>query len=665
MFDALLATLVFSITLLGIFWLPGWLLFRFWLEIRPLTTWELLVLSFALSIGLLDMGMLTMDALDIPITAYSIIGSVGTLLILFIGSRLLSRWWKIKRNPTHTLHTNDEPEELHASHFTRREGWLFLSMCFIMLALQTMALSETTLPTATDLGHHMYWVKSIVLNHDLPHYVKTDLVTLSDGTVTLGDPHPIADFIVGEHLPLAALALISGQDVTSAFPTLFLSIIHLLSIFATLILVWRIGNEFYERFKSYRPAHLVLGTFFLLGPLFALASPHMKFVTGGVIGNLFGNLFIPLVLWAFFRAFHEKKFQFFGLGIFFSFLLAYTHHLSTLVLVFILIGIVIAMCLLKWTAMKRYLTLLWDFLKRPPLILLFLVIIGFVLFIAVPSYLDSEAIGSALGTPTKTTRTGLSFYQLTTSIGLAKVAFGCAGLVLLLSLALRTALGSAVLVGWTSILLVMTLFPHLLLLDIPSNRIGSYLVYPLACTAALIFLWIPMIFRRANDPQELGHSPLALWLYGIGILVVLGSNGWYENGNSYPDRSYQAETLLETKSASDYLARFAPEDALILKDHNYLVGDSWMKLSFMRDYNFPLSRGFFSRYTEGGSRREHCTLLMISAPNTPEGERCFESTHVRYLVVNPKIDSAQFEKSASFSKVFTSASVSIYERRAD
>jgi hypothetical protein len=39
-----------------------------------------------------------------------------------------------------------------------------------------------------------------------------------------------------------------------------------------------------------------------------------------------------------------------------------------------------------------------------------------------PTYIETQAVGTALGTPTKTTRTGLSFYQITFSSGEARVA---------------------------------------------------------------------------------------------------------------------------------------------------------------------------------------------------------------------------------------------------
>jgi hypothetical protein len=88
-----------------------------------------------------------------------------------------------------------------------------------------------------------------------------------------------------------------------------------------------------------------------------------------------------------------------------------------------------------------------------------------------------------------------------------------------------------------------------------------------------------------------------------------------------------------------------------------------MKLFFMRGYEYPLSRGFFKRYEDETKPREQCTLLMISTPNLPEGKRCYEDLLVNLIAVNPAYDAAQFEKSSSFSRIYTGDLIHIYERK--
>ncbi len=655
MLDAIISTLSLGISSCALLVFPGWFVIRVVLSLKNLSSWETALFSLGLSIGILDITLLLLDrfgiTLDrIPITS----GIVGLLTVLFFLQKMWSRYRNVP--PIKLSHEPKVPGS-----FSRTEGYLLLVMIIITVFIRSLALLDTALPSATDLGHHMYWVQKITLEQAIPTYEKIDLQRELDGSLVLTQAHPIADFIVGEHLPIATLSVFTNLSVFSALPPLFLVGINIASIFSCLLLAWSIGKEMQAVVPRFKPTLFVLVTFFLLGPLYSLASPQMKFVTGGVIGNLLGNLFIPLILFAFFRTLKDQSARFLGIGIFLSFILAYTHHLSTLVLFFILLGISGSLILLNPTALKTSLVTIWKILRQPTVLMLLATLLGFMIFVALPSYLQGEAIDSAIGTPTKTTRTGLSFFQVTNSVGLAKLAFGLAGLVLLSFFSWRKTLGGNVLIGWTSMLMIMTLFPHFLLLDIPSNRIGSYLIYPLALTGAWLLVWI------TNEPKaahlKFFRIPfLSVILFSLLGLVFLSTNGWYENGGSYPDRSFSSEALLETFRGSAYLADHIPDNSIVLKDHNYIVGDAWIKLFFHRDYNFPLSRGFFSRYTEGGSRREQCTLIMISAPNTPEAARCFRDTDTEFLMVNPKIDSAQFEKSSTFSKIFTGSSLAVYSR---
>jgi hypothetical protein len=85
-----------------------------------------------------------------------------------------------------------------------------------------------------------------------------------------------------------------------------------------------------------------------------------------------------------------------------------------------------------------------------------------------------------------------------------------------------------------------------------------------------------------------------------------------------------------------------------------------MKLFFMRGYGFPLSRGYFKRYeTEG---HEQCSLTMIATPNTPAGERCFRETGTDIVMINPLFDRSQFEKSPSFSRIYSSPLIQAYRK---
>ena len=87
-----------------------------------------------------------------------------------------------------------------------------------------------------------------------------------------------------------------------------------------------------------------------------------------------------------------------------------------------------------------------------------------------------------------------------------------------------------------------------------------------------------------------------------------------------------------------------------------------IRLYFMRDLNFPFSRGYFKRYEDEFNPREMCTLWMISTPNTAEGKKCFDDLNINFVMVNLKYDGAQFDKSKDFSNVYSGDNIGIYYR---
>lgn len=637
--DAILHTAGFLLALVGAFFVPG---FIWWRAIfgRAFSGLEEIVFGFLTSLAAIDLIMLLLGRVGLPLSLPYIGGSL--LFLMLIGGAIL---WA--RKPL--AGTIDGP----VPSFSMRGLRIFFVLFALTLFIRTIYLAPNILPTATDLGHHVYWSEMIRETKALPTYEKIEIVVdPATGVASVAAPRGIADFIIGEHLPLAFLSELSGLDFTSAFPILFLHVINLLSVLIVVALAFRIAEPFK---KDIRPEYVALFALLILGPLFALASPQAKFVTGGVVGNIFGNLFIPAVLLLFYRGLAERRAVYIAFGLFFAFILAYTHHLSTLVLAFILAGTLFVTAL-GLMASKQDFIRDWLRLAFSPTVLSFLIVAGgFMALVALPTYLDTAAIDSAIGTPTKTTRTGLSFFQVSNSIGMGKVALGLFGLVVAVFSLRRRPIESAFVLGWGGILLVMAMYPHLLLLDIPSSRIGSYLAYPIALAAALALAWLAAsLWQRSTLPVFFRTLTLAA------VTVFLIGSGSFDNASSltWKDRSRE---LVQTFAATEYLAKHA-DGAMILKDHNYLSADAWMKLFFHRDYGYPLSRGLFGRYEEGGNRRERCTLAMISTPNTAFGEECYRTTDVRYLVVNPEYDRAQFEKSDSFSKLYTSETAAIFER---
>ncbi len=631
-------TFSFLGTALAFFFLPGFLVWRAIFG-RSFSILEEVFLSFVTSITAINIAMLILGRFSFPLSA-PVIG--GTLFFITILSGAIA--WK--RN---SLFSGRPAPAL----FSPKTGLIFFVLLSLTFFIRTIFLGPNILPTATDLGHHMYWSAVIADTEALPIYEKIEVATDPEtGASKITAPRGIADFIIGEHLPFAFFHEVSGLDFTGAFPILFLNLINILSVLAVTLLAYRLALPLAP---TIRAEWVTLAVLLLLGPLFALASPQAKFVSGGVVGNLFGNLFIPTILLLAYRGLAERRALFVATAILFAFSLAYTHHLSTLVLAFVLLALVTGTAVALGRTKEPFIMSWLRLLGSPVVIATLGAIVLFMILIALPTYLDKSAIDSAIGTPTKVTRTGLSFLQISNSIGGGKVVLGIVGLFLGLFLAWRRPIEGAFIAAWGGILLVMALFPQWLFLDIPSARIGSYLAYPMALAGGFALAWFAkLLFVEESLPKY-----LSVIVFGALSAFVLGT-GSTDNASSLTtkDRSHE---LTQTFAASEYLAEHSDGEP-ILKDHNYLSADAWMKLFFLRDYGYPLSRGLFGRYEEGGNRRERCTLAMISTPNTEAGVRCYTETGVHYLVVNPMYDRAQFEKSDSFSKLYTSETAAIFER---
>lgn len=651
-------TLILAI--IGLFFLPGILILSVLFRNRSerFFQFEFLILSFALGLALLDFGMLILDALGIPLSRISI---VGLTLILIAVPAFFLRYRNHEKQSS--SETNIPRIQILNIGFSKKESFTFVGLLVLTIFIKTIFLWNTILPTSTDLGHHMFWTKKIVAEGTIPPYEKID-IDFKSGKNTLTDPQPIDDFIIGEHLPFSAISLASGVNILSAFPSLFLLLVNILGILTIAFLGYRIFEDFFEDTKYSRRA--LLATLLLIGPLWALSSPEAKYVSGGVVGNIFGNFLIPAIFLTLLRAFREKSTPLLFLAILLFGTLAFTHHLSTLIFLFILIFIVLAFIILgRKSALRDILSFLKLFASPLPISgILFLGSI--LLWVYTPTYLDIASVDTALGNPSKGTREGLSFEQLAGSIGGARLGLELAGILLILFCSKRKTLGAAVLLGWSIGLLIMTLFPALVFLDIPSNRVVTYVTFPAALLGAVTFSFL--FFKRLKHSTEESIFPIAdrrlfRWSFAL-FLIATTIGGFFDNAATHSEET-NAKEAIQTFTVSEWLVWHTPPDEWIIKDHNYLVADSWMKLFFLRDYSYPLSRGYLRRYTDEVTLREQCTLLMISAPNTPKGQACFESTGVRTVVVNPHYDGAQFNKAKNMSLIYVSDDVAVYKKTND
>lgn len=646
----------------GLLFLPGFVALRILLgKASPLSSWETLLTAFALSIGLLDFLMILLGKNDVIFTRYSIsLAILATLYLFFVMRRIHASIAKKK----------EAPNQHHSAFaFTTTQGKLFLLIIFLTLFTKSIFLSNAAFPTSTDLGHHMYWSKLVAMKGALPEYSKIEIevsakkcADCSGPVEMISPPEPIADFIIGEHLPFGALAIFSGNDFISAFPVITLFLVSILSLLASFVLAIRFGEEIQKKFSSFVPMHFGLIVLFLLGPLYTLASPQAKFVSGGVVGNTFGNFFIPVILLFFFRSIREKNPLFLGLAFFFTFTLAYTHHLSTLVLLFILIGSIFMLITLHRDSIRELLMGWMKLLRHPFPLSIAITCIIFFFAIAMPTYIETHAVSTAIGTPTKLTRIGLTFSEVLSGSGEARATLGIAGILILLIFSSAYRYSAGILIGWAGILLIMSLKPSLVFLDIPSNRIGSYALFPLTFLAGFVILLIPEFFRNIQGKIRTAVPPIIPIVFILVIFTYSIGSGSADNGGSLLSAP-KSDAAVETFAVSRFLSERIGDSGIVLKDHNYLSADSFMKLFFMRDYGFPLSRGYFKRYETPG--HEQCSLVMISSPNTPAGKKCFDTTRTDIVVVNPLFDRIQFEKSENFSRIYSSPLIHTYTKKSD
>ncbi len=644
--DILFQQLLFLITIVVAFFVPGALILsacskRF----EQLTSFEYVLFSFVASLSLVNFGMLIFSKIGIPLSRISL----SILIFCLIALPAITLFRHRRKKSAHEKVLTD-------TGFSSKESWLIIIIFALTIFIKSVFLWNAILPTSTDLGHHMYWAKKIAIDQAVPEYEKIN-IEFENNENHLTKPEPIDDFIIGEHLPFSAIAILSGADFLSAFPSLFLFLINILTILALSALAFRVFENMFG-ISTARNGFIV--TLLLAGPLWALSSPETKYVSGGVIGNLFGNLFIPIILLLFFRAIHTKNSTFFACAILIVGTLAFTHHLSTLV--FLFIAVFICAVFFIFTKTPRSTELLpWIKLLFSPLSLSAIAILLFItLFIYTPTYLEFESVDTALGSPSKETREGLEFIQLAESVGVARFGFEMVAIAILFIFStLRKTLGGALLAGWSIALLLMALFPAWLFLDIPSNRISTYGTFPASLLAAFAFIFL--FFKKTNSSIDTQQQPLLQWTFAL-LLVSVVLSGFSDNASSISAGS-NAKNAVQTFAVSTWLEKTTQKNEWILKDHNYIVADSWMKLFFMRDYSYPLSRGYFHRYEDETKEREQCTLLMISAPNTPDAQSCFKETSTSVIVVNPRYDSAQFTASKDFSLHYLSDDIAVYKKQ--
>jgi hypothetical protein len=628
--------------------LPGYaLLLAVFGKNKVISTLERFVFSFGLSIVSVDFIFFAYSKLNISITRLSSIIGIGVFVLACYAIYKIRH--RKELDPSRSLSASGGlgmTSQNNLFNFSKNQLILILLLLFLTVFIKVAYLSGTILPSATDLGHHMYWANWMAENGQLPTY------------------EGMPDFIIGEHIIFGLFHIIGNLDFFSAFPPLVLLLINILGILTVFLLVLRIFKE-----KT-----IAILSLLFLGVLWAISSPQAKFVSGGVVGNIMGNLFVPMAFYFYYRAFSaiggsasggelnsetstnlRISKAFLSLAIFMTFGLFYTHHLTAFIFLFISVLLVIIFLITNLRDIEKILPKIYKtFLSSWVLGTFFLGLIFF-FFVFTPTYIQTSAVETAVGAPSKNTRAGLSITSLKNSLGEARIALGFLGIMVMAFYYKRKNLGYGILVAWAIMLFIMSSQPGWLFINLPSDRIGNYLSYPLSILSAYAFF---MVFKKFNNSFSSNFIKISFILI-IGFVFV----GGMSDSAGFFKQKIESEKLLETFNASAYLASATtPKDA-ILKDHVYLTGDSWIKLFFMRDYKYPLSRGYLKRYEDTTKPREMCTLYMISNPGSEDAQKCFEDSSVNFIMINPAYDSSQFKKLNNFDQIYANKDIAIFYRK--
>jgi len=670
--------ILFFLSLIFLLFLPGYFLvsaiFKKNLNCYFLPI-ETLVIAFASSLISFNFLIILLDKIGFNINRSLILISFSTFILTTYAIAKFSKNKKIK-----------DSEKKSNLKFNKNQTILIILILFLTIFIKTVYLKDAIFPTATDLGHHMYWSKLISTTGQLPDYAKNEIVNLGDSYQMQSEP--IADFIIGEHLIFSGINILTKIDFISYFPALILFLINIFSILAIFILSLRLFEPLCKNKKNLlNSTNLAILTLFIIGPLYAISSPQAKFVSGGVIGNLIGNLLIPLCLYFYFRAVKEKNSWMLCLGIFLSAGMFYTHHLSGFIFIFIFIFTIISFILIFTSKAffekneHRFKNTLHNYKKlfqtlnpiifSPQVILSIIATVAFLFFIYTPNYITTNAQTTVVGAPSKSTRAGLTWEQFKYATGELRLIFGIFGLIasiIIIFIKKKSSkygaiLATSILLGWSTSILLMTTKPHWLHINIPSDRIANYANFPFLIASSLGILILFHFATKLKNNNVLSFKSINYFF--ILIFLTLAFQGLYDNAQSLSDDA-KNQKALQTFHASKFLSNQITthkiSEANVLKDHNYISADSWIKLFFMQDYNYPISRGFFKRYEDITKPREMCTLWMISEPSSERSEDCFTGTQTKFIIVDTSVDGPQFQANNNFSKIYESTSLSIFSK---
>jgi hypothetical protein len=624
---------------------PGYFMLLAFFDKEKLSLLERFIISSGLSILILDFLMLFLFRIGIIFTKTSLI----LTLIIFsfccfavYKKRFEKSLEATKRNFFLT--------------FSSKQLLLIGLFIFLAIFLRTAYLQNSLPPSSTDLAHHMYWSKLFSETGKIQDYTQSDIIKENE-IYQIASPRPISDFVIGEHLIFSAINLISGASFFSAFPVLIIFFINIFGLLAIFILSLQLFKEHPQN------SNIAIFTLFFSGALFAIDPPQAKYIGGGLIGNMLGNLIIPLTFYFYIRYLREKEVILLFFALFFSMGLFYTHHLSGLIFLLTFAGFIIFSVLFNFKETKNIILGQKKILLSPLLFSFLIFALIFVSIIYTPTYLKNSAVNTVVGTIKKVEHTGLSLLQFRNILGEARFAFGFLGFFLLLFFYKKSVFKYSflLLISWTTVIMLISLAPNLVKISIPSSRVANYGVYPLVLLSSFA---IVSVFKKNVAEKDLTSSlTKKLILSAFLLLLAFTFLSGFDGSVFYLKQNNNNSNTQQTYAVGEYLSSRVNADDLLASDHIYLFADSWIKLFFMRDYYFPSFRANFERYENGIDKDEFCTRDMISNPGGELGKKCFSDLGTNFVMVDKTMDSTQFQKLNNFWQVYSNNEINVYYRK--
>ncbi|NCU41107.1 MAG: hypothetical protein EOM19_00050 [Candidatus Moranbacteria bacterium] len=621
--------------------IPGVVVLYFLDKKRQLSFLEYGIFSVGLSFSLALFQGIFLDRLGVPIHIFSLSFLYGIWIIVFVF--LMKKKIFFLQKETASL------------------SFIFILIFAIFLLLKGIYFSQNTVPISTDLGHHMYWAQHIIEKGELPLYQEREIIMSSSDTQlhTISQPFGISDLIEGEHVIFAFIAILSQISLLSSAPLFLLFFIHIITALGVYTLTRRIftSTPFGEK--------IALGAFVVFGLLFGIDSPQMRYIIGGVVGNTFGYLLIVIIFLGLFIAVMKKSARYMALSIFFMLTLAYTHHLSMFLFAFSLFGIIIFFLAREWRFFWREIfPLLYS---RCVLSIILLGVITF-FFIWTPAYIVNSGVETIVGdSQQKEEHAGITLYEYAQSLGSERVLFGIFGFFLMFVIlffkipdakkqkGIERSLPYILLLGWFLPLGGIVFFPEAFHIDIPTIRTANYTIIPLCISASFFFFWL------LDNLLQQSHRKGAL-VGVVSLLVILFfSAGWRDNIIFFEKKGYaQAKEL--HRMASYMGKHYRESEKTVMYDHVNITGGSWIKLYFMRDYNYPFYRAHLFRYDRTSDKQERCTLDVFTYPQTTEAEKCFKDLQIELLAINEAKDGKKFRENTDFIRVYSGTELSLYKK---